>query len=63
MKKYTIFLDETLITELKRLHNTDNINISKILRKALQEYIDRLESDDSHIVLDGIRYPIPSRVP
>ena len=63
MRKYTIYLNETLIAELIKIHNTEYINIEKILLKALHEYIDRKKSNESHVILEGIRYPIPRRVP
>jgi hypothetical protein len=63
MRKYTIYLNETLIAELRKIHNSEYVNIEKILFKALHEYIDRKKSNENYVVSEGIRYPIPRRVP
>jgi len=50
-----------LFKELLELQNETLLTIKEMVRLAVRRYIDSERSNDKHVWINGIKYPIPER--
>ena len=50
-----------LFKELLELQNETLLTIKEMVRLAVRRYIDSERSNDTHVWVNGIKYPIPER--
>lgn len=55
-------IPEFLIRELIELGKETRLSIKTMVLKAIRRYIDSEKSNDEHVWVDGVKYPIPERL-
>lgn len=58
-----VFVFEQLIRDLVELQKETRLSVMVMIQKAIKQYIDNEKSDEKHVWIEGIKYPIPERIP
>jgi len=62
-RKFAIVIPNFLIRELIELQRETRYDIDEMIVSAIRQFIDREKSSEDHVWVDGVKYPIPKRVP
>jgi hypothetical protein len=58
-----VIVFERLFVDLLELQKETRLSIREMVQLAVRQYIDREKSNDNYVWVDGVKYPIPKRIP
>ena len=58
-----VIVFERLFVDLLELQKETRLSVREMVQIAVRQYIDREKSNDNYVWHDGVKYPIPKRIP
>jgi predicted transcriptional regulator len=61
--RIAMVIPDFMIRELIELQKETRFDIEAMIVSAIRQFIDREKSNEDHVWVDGVKYPIPKRIP